>query len=99
MNRIREVLLTQHIGAITVGLVLAQGIFVFVNSLVQAVATFWALQQARGVLTESAPFSWHNLITSMISVVFYLLICLSLIRWLYAEPTDSENDSLEVQEQ
>jgi hypothetical protein len=98
MNRIREVLLTQYIGAIAIGLVLAQGIFVFVNSLVQAVATFWALQQARGVLTESAPFSWHNLIASMITVVFYFLICLSLIRWLYSESTNGKGDSLETQE-
>ena len=42
MNRIREILLTQYIGAITIGLVLAQGIFVFVSSLVQAVATIQA---------------------------------------------------------
>lgn len=85
MKRLRDILLTQYIGAITIGLVLAQSIFGFVNAFVQAGATYIALGQARSVMTTVPRFSWQNFITSMVTVSLYAVICFLLIRWLYAE--------------
>jgi hypothetical protein len=92
MRNIREILLTQYIGAIAIGLILAQAVLGFVNALVQAGATYWAIQQGRSVLTESPAFPWRNLITSIITVSLYLLICLISIRWLYSEPKAGPTD-------
>ena len=86
MHKIREVLLTHYIGAITIGLVLAQAIFGFVNAWVQAAATYWTIQQARSVLGGGRTFSWTTLIASLVTVCLYLLVCFGLIRWLYFEP-------------
>jgi hypothetical protein len=85
MDRIRDILLAHYIGAITIGLVLAQAIFGFVNALVQAITTYWALQQARGVMEQPRSYSLTNLIASLATVALYLLICFVLIRWLYFE--------------
>ena len=92
MNKIRDVLLTQYIGAITIGLVFAQAVFGFVNAFVQVGATYIAIQQARKSVFERVPtFSWHNFIISIVTVSLYVLICFLLIRWLYSE-TESETD-------
>jgi high-affinity Fe2+/Pb2+ permease len=97
MNKIRQILLTQHIGAITIGLILAQAVLGFVNALVQAGATYWAIQQAGSALTGSRDFSWTNLIAAMVSVALFLLICLWLIRWLYFESSLDAADSSDSQ--
>jgi ABC-type multidrug transport system permease subunit len=92
MRRLREILLTQYIGAVTIGLLLGQAISGFVNAIVQAGASYVAIRQTEGVFTASQQFSWKNLITSLISVTLYFLVSLALIRWLYAETT-SETSS------
>jgi hypothetical protein len=94
MDRIREILLTQHIGAVAIGLIVAQAILTFVNALVQAGTTYWAIRQAGSLLAGTKGFSWTNLTASMVSVVLYLLICGWLIRWLYLEPSAELPDSL-----
>src|ERR1700752_3082104 len=92
MRKLRDILLTQYIGAITIGLVLAQAIFGFVNAFVQAVATYIAIQKSRSVLGNTPTFSWANFITSMITVLLYVIISLPLIRWLYSGPTPESGD-------
>jgi len=94
MKKLREILLTQYIGAITIGLVLAQSIFGFVNAFVQAGATYIALRQARSVMARVPGFSWQNFITSMVTVFLYAVICFLLIRWLYSDPAvEAKEDS------
>ena len=93
MKKLRDILLTQYIGAITIGLVLAQAIFGFVNACVQATATYIAIQKSRSVLDNTPAFSWANFITSMITVLLYLIIGLLLIRWLYSvAPPEREDE-------
>ena len=92
MKRLRDILLTQYIGAITIGLILAQAINGFVNAFIQAAATYLAMQQARSVLTQPPEFSWRNFITSMVTVFLYSVICFALIRWLYSEGASETNE-------
>jgi hypothetical protein len=96
MNRLRDILLTQYIGAITIGMVLAQAVFGFVNAFVQVGATYLALRQARSVMGQVPEFSWHNFITSMVTVFLYAMICLGLIRWLYVEQVSKAGDTPEI---
>lgn len=95
MRNIREILLTQYIGAIAIGLILAQAVFNFVAALIQAGAAYIAIQQSKSVLVPPRSFSWNNLITSMVEACLYLGIGFALIRWLYAsspeEPDNSED--------
>jgi len=92
MERIREILLTNYIGAVTIGLVLAQAIFGFVNALVQTAVSYWTISQSRGVMGAPTQFQWSGLIVSMVTVFLYLLVCFSLIRWLYVEPRKIEDE-------
>ncbi len=93
MRNLREILLSQYIGAVAVGLILSQAVFVFINALVQAGATYWAILQTRSVLADVPEFSWKSLIASMITVALYLVVCFLSIRWLYSEPKASASDA------
>ena len=96
MARLREILLTQYIGAVMIGLVLAQAITAFVNAIVQSGAAYWAMEQSRSTLGTAPQFSWRNFIVSMVSVVLYVFISVALIRWLYAEPdTEADQEPME----
>jgi hypothetical protein len=100
MKTLRDILLTQYIGAITVGLLAAQAIMALVNAIVQAGAAYWAIHQYEGALGPSREFSWRNPITSLVSVSLEILICLALIRWLYSEPmTEADKDVVEQNDQ
>jgi hypothetical protein len=93
MKRIREILLTQYIGAITVGFILAQATISFINELAGAVAEYWAIQQNRGsAIGAPTSFRWANFIVSMTSVALHLVVGFLLIRWLYAEDTTRSGD-------
>ena len=87
MKKLREILVTQYIGAVTIGVALAQAISGFINAIVQAGAAYVAIRQSQSVLATSREFSWRNLIVSTIGVILYVLISMALIRWLYAGPS------------
>lgn len=97
MRRLREILLTQHIGAITIGLVLAQAVLAVINAAVQNVAAYIALQGApHSVMSEARPFSWVNLEISLATATLELLTGIALIFWLYGGTgvtADHENES------
>jgi hypothetical protein len=85
MRRIREILLSQYIGAITVGFILAQAVIQFINEIAQAVLSYWVIQQTReSALSGARSFPWTNFIVSMASIALHLLFGFLLIRWLYA---------------
>ena len=85
MKRLREILLTQYIGAITIGFILAQAAIGFVSEITQTVAGYWVLQSQRSALGPSTSFPWANFLTSMVSIALNLVVGFLLIRWLYAE--------------
>ncbi|SRR5258706_9779627 len=87
MRRIREILLTQYIGAITIGFIFAQAMIQFINVTVQVGANYWASRQDNhSALVASVSFRWNDFIVSMTSVALNLLAGFLLIRWLYAMP-------------
>ena len=89
MNRLREILLTQHIGAVAIGLVAGQILMGLVNTVVQTGAAYFATRQSESVLGQRREFSWQTPILSLISISLEILICIALIRWLYTEPNVS----------
>jgi hypothetical protein len=96
MARLREILLTQYIGAVMIGLVLGQAITIFINTIVQSGAEYWIAQHSRSALGNATGFPWSTLIASLVRVSLYMVFCLGLIRWLYAglngDITDNPND-------
>jgi hypothetical protein len=85
MKRIREILLTQYIGAITIGFILAQATVQFIDNLAQIGVRYWEIQQSAGRVLDDRPFPWASVIISMASVGLHLLVGFLMIRWLYAE--------------
>jgi len=84
MKKIREALLNQHIGAITIGFVLALAISNFVNALVQSGLTYWNVrEQAKTDFRMTAYFPWTVLIVAFVSMALYVLVAFILMRWLY----------------
>ncbi len=96
MKRIREILLTQYIGAITIGFILGEATVRLVNELTNAVGTYWAIQQVReSVLGGPRSFPWTNFITAMVSVALQFLAGFLLLRWLYFEAEPRSEDDIE----
>ena len=93
MKRLREVFLTQYIGAITIGFVLAQMVTAVVSGIVQIGVNYsWANREPSSVMggTASVAFPWKTLIYVLVTAVLELLIAFLLIRWLYgADESDS----------
>lgn len=86
MHRIRELLLTQYIGAIVIGLVLSQAITSLVTAILVPVAFYLAERSAfHSALGFSSPqsFNWDRFVLNLITVVLYLLVSYLLLRWLY----------------
>jgi hypothetical protein len=83
MRRIREILLTDYIGAIAIGFISAQAILAFVGAFTTTAAFYVQERSHPGVLNRSAVFPWDNLIISFVSVGLYLAAAFLLARWLY----------------
>ncbi len=84
MHRIRELLLTQYIGAIVIGLVISQAITNFVSTIL--IPAGWYLESrnaSRSVLGSPRPFMWDRFVVNLIAVALYVLIAYLLVRWLY----------------
>jgi hypothetical protein len=98
MKRIREILLTQYIGAITIAFIFAQAAIHFINEVAVTIAQYWMIQQDQGsAMGAPRSFPWANLIVSMASVALQLLVGFLLIRWLYAgEKTQSGDQEVEA---
>lgn len=84
MKKIRETLLSQHIGAITIGFVLALAISNLVNALVQSGFAYWSVrEQAKTDFRMTPYFPWNLLIAAIVSMALYFLVAFILMRWLY----------------
>jgi hypothetical protein len=98
VHRIRELLLTQYIGAIVIGLVLSQGITSFVSAVLVPTAWYLAERSApRSVFgfTPPQPFNWDRFVLNLIAVVLYLLVAYLLLRWLYLQGGDGRAEPLQ----
>ncbi len=94
MKKLREVLLTQYIGAITIGFVLAQTVTGVISGLVQTSFNYYFTRQSsNSVLGSATPFPWKNLLFWLATAILELLVAFILIRWLYAPEAPSDGDS------
>jgi hypothetical protein len=90
LSKLREILLTNYIGAILVALFVWQAVAETVGILLRSGFWFYANHRSQSVMGvySSTPYPWDNLIYTAISVVLYLLLAYALARWLY--PATSE---------
>ncbi len=87
MNKIREILLTEYIGAILVALLIADAIIALVTLLVGQIyyrlfiAGHYVVGRYPGrVPTESLG---HSILTTLVKMLLYLASAYLLARWLY----------------
>jgi hypothetical protein len=67
MRRIREVLLNEYIGAITIGFILAQAVAGIINAAISAFAFYWENRQRSANVFGDATFPWNHVILSLVS--------------------------------
>jgi hypothetical protein len=78
MNKIREILLTEYIGAILVALLVSDAIIALVTLLVGQI--YWHAAFA-GRYHESLG---HSVLTTLVEMLLYLASAYILARWLYS---------------
>ena len=101
MNRIREILLTEYIGAILVALLVSDAIIALIALLAgQIFYHAFLASQAGRIPAES---QLHSILTTLVKMVLYLATACILVRWLYGakppvtrESTESLQTSREV---
>jgi hypothetical protein len=99
MKKLREILLTQYIGAITIGFVLAQTVTGVISGVVQTGFNYyWTRHDSSSVLSGAAPFPWKTLLFWLATALLETLAALVLIRWLYASDEVPDGDSSETSE-
>ncbi|MGD0508192.1 MAG: hypothetical protein ABSA27_10370 [Terriglobales bacterium] len=97
MNRIREILLTEYIGAILVALLIADAIMALVTLLAGQIYyhVFLARQYAAKIPIESQS---HSILTALVRMMLYLASAYLIARWLYrSKPPVTQQDSGEAQ--
>ena len=84
IQKLREILLTQYIGAILVALLIWQAVIEVILALVRI--GFWCFnhfhpESVYGV--ARTPFPWDNIVFAAVAVVLYLVTAYGLAQWLY----------------
>lgn len=97
MRRLREILLTQYIGAITIGLILAQGIIGLIRVVVEPLDWYVRTGDSQGSVLFSAKaprplFPWEGFILGVVDFLLYFVVCYLMVRWLYGNSEDSGVD-------
>jgi hypothetical protein len=91
MQKIREILLYEYIGAIAIGFMLAQAAGYVITGLIQLLTFYF--ESRNSALTGFGPtrhFSWEvSVLPSLVGAFLLLLVAYLLLRWLYfaKEPT------------
>jgi hypothetical protein len=78
MNKIREILLTEYIGAILVALLVSDAIIALVTLVVGQI--YWHASLAGHYYHESLG---HSILTALVKMLLYLGSAYLLARWLY----------------
>ena len=93
MNKIREILLTEYIGAILVALLVSDAIIALI-SLVAGQIFYHAFlaSQAGRIPAES---QLHSILTTLVKMLLYLASAYMLVRWLYGTKPPVTRDSTE----
>ena len=92
-KELREMLLSRHIGAILIALLLWQATVEVVSAVARAASWFFASRKTESVFGWSSgpAFQWDRLIFSAVAVALYLLAVYGLIQWLFPREPAAES--------
>jgi len=85
MNRIREVLRNEYVGAVAIGFLFAQVIGIVISLVMRPVNFFVERASRPGAFgrVDTETFPWASLISPALNVLLLGLISFLLLRWLY----------------
>ena len=83
MRRIRELLLTEYIGAILVAVIAAQAVIVVISALVQEIMYYVYFARQEAFRMAHAPTPSEVLIPAGIKISLYLVTAYLLAKWLF----------------
>jgi hypothetical protein len=94
LEKLRGVLLTQHIGAMVVALLCWQAAIVLITGVLRLAFGYFRQPPQSVFGAPVNKFDWSFAITSVVTTAIYLLAAYLLVRWLYpavvAEPAEIE---------
>ena len=103
LERYRQLLLTQYIGAIVVAFMLVDGISSTIAAIVSTATTVYlrsrvgSFPEEMGAQVEKT-LSYGSLIATAIRAVLFFGVAFLLVRWLYPGTASLERDSHSVEE-
>jgi len=86
LGKLREVLLTQYIGAFLIALLVWRSAVEIITTIVRIVISYFRTPPTRSALGftfDESPFPWTSVIFMAATVALYLLTACALARWLY----------------
>lgn len=82
MRKLRQILLTEYIGAIIIGFLLAQALAATISTIVQTIS-FYLEGRRASVFGGRGGFEFGALVPPAISVILEVLTAFILLYWLY----------------
>ena len=92
MRKLRQILLTEYIGAIIIGFLLAQALAATISTIVQTISFYMEGRTRSSVFGGRAGFEFGALVPPAISVLLEVLVAFVLIYWLYWSGDTSASD-------
>jgi hypothetical protein len=87
MKRIREILLTDYIGAITIAFLVTDGVFSLMGGIARLASNYF--RYYRSVLDEArVGLNWEILVSPALTLLLSLGTAFLLAKWLYPAPQD-----------
>jgi hypothetical protein len=87
MKRIREILLTDYIGAITIAFLVTDGVFSFIGGIARVASNYF--RYYRTVLEEArASLNWEIMVSPALTLLLSLGTAFLLVKWLYPDAQD-----------
>jgi ABC-type Mn2+/Zn2+ transport system permease subunit len=83
MRKLRQILLTEYIGAIIIGFLLAQALAATISTIVQAISFYMEGRSRSSVFGGRAGFEFGALVPPAVSVILEVVVAFLLISWLY----------------
>ena len=100
MQKIREILLNEYIGAIAIGLLVVQAVINAISIIVRPISFYLDKSSRSQSIFGSAEsgFPWVSLVGPAINLVLYALLIYWLLYWLYLSQAPRDLPSDEVKE-
>jgi len=85
ISKLRQVLLTQNIGAFLIALLIWQAAVEIISQIVRTGYWWYYSNRHESLLADrgSSQYRWDNLVLSMVSIALYLIVAYGIARWLY----------------